>query len=83
VLKLFRGVASARQATLGLALGGPRAVIGDSSTTRLGMTFLMRQGTCLAGGSNEMQRNLISERLLGMPREPAGDRDIPFREARH
>jgi alkylation response protein AidB-like acyl-CoA dehydrogenase len=83
ILKLFRGVASARQATLGLTLGGPAAVIGSSDTTRLGMTFLMRQGTCLAGGSNEMQRNLISERLLGMPREPAGDRDIPFREARH
>jgi alkylation response protein AidB-like acyl-CoA dehydrogenase len=84
VLKLFRGVASARQATLGLTLGGPAAVLSrGGDTTRLGMTFLMRQGTCLAGGSNEMQRNLISERLLGMPREPAADHDIPFREARH
>jgi hypothetical protein len=30
-----------------------------------------------------MQRNLISERLLGMPREPAADRDVPFREIGH
>jgi hypothetical protein len=29
-----------------------------------------------------MQRNMISERLLGMPKEPALDRDIPFREVR-
>jgi hypothetical protein len=27
-----------------------------------------------------MQRNIISERLLGMPREPATDRDVPFRD---
>jgi hypothetical protein len=42
--------------------------------------YLMRQARGLAGGSNEMQRNLISERLLGMPRERAGDSGIPFGE---
>jgi len=27
-----------------------------------------------------MQRNIISDRLLGLPREPSMDRDMPFHE---
>jgi hypothetical protein len=42
----------------------------------------MRQASCLGGGSTEMARNIISERILGMPREFAGDRDIPFSQVR-
>jgi len=44
--------------------------------------YLMRQGASLGGGSSEMSRNIISERLLKMPREQADDKDIPFREVR-
>ena len=47
-----------------------------------GEDFLERQATSLAGGSNEIQRNLIAERVLGMPREWAADRDIPYKDVR-
>ena len=40
----------------------------------------MRQAACIGGGTTEMSRNVISERVLGMPRERTVDRDMPFRD---
>jgi|TARA_B110000263_G_scaffold197372_2_gene176036 hypothetical protein len=41
-----------------------------------------RQASCLGGGSTEMARNIISERILRMPREYAADRDTAFSDVR-
>jgi len=43
--------------------------------------YLVRQAACIGGGTTEMARNVISERLLGMPREARAD-DGPFRAVR-
>jgi len=52
----------------------------DNFAKYCGEDFLMRQSGAIGGGTLEMARNVISERVLGMQREQALDRDIPFRD---
>ena len=52
----------------------------DASLGATGSTFLTRQAACIAGGTTEMSRNVVSERVLGMPRERTLDKDVPFKD---
>jgi len=81
--KLFSSVARARTATIKYEIAGPAAAAWsdeDGAAADMGFTFLMRQTSCIGGGTTEMARNVISERVLGMPRERTLDRDVPFRD---
>jgi alkylation response protein AidB-like acyl-CoA dehydrogenase len=90
IMRLFGGETSTRLAEIGVEIMGSHAFIGEASggasadarVLEVGTAFLMRQAGSLGGGSTEMARNIISERVLGMPREYAADRDVPFSQVR-
>ena len=64
---------------------GPRLVIdsGEWGTFAWNKHVLGAPGYRIAGGSDEIQRNIIAERMLGLPAEPRADRGMSWRESRH
>ena len=81
--KVFAGTYNPIRAQIILNVGGPRSFVwpsgaedGDSAA----VNFLNGRMRSIAAGTNEMQRNGIAERVLGMPREPSYDTKKPFKE---
>ncbi len=82
VARLMSAVVNERSISVGLELSGSSAAAwsDDDPAAGFGTNYLMRQSNSIAGGTTEMARNNISERVLGMPRERTLDKDVPFRE---
>jgi hypothetical protein len=74
-------------AQLGMQLEGPAAVVGDSGSDDSGepdepdewqSLFLMSPSLSIRGGTDEIQHNILGERVLGLPTEPRVDKDKPL-----
>ena len=80
--RLMSSVVGVRNNTISMELAGPAAVAskrGDPGRG-YGMNYMVRQQACIGGGTTEMARNNIAERVLGMPREQTHDRNLAFRD---
>ena len=73
IYKLAWSTWHAELGKLAMDVLGPQAEILDGAPyelSRLQSLFLFTRADTIYGGSNEIQRNIIAERALGMPREP-------------
>ena len=83
VMKLFAAEYLRRLGNTAEAMLGPEGTLLDEDApagTQWQDRFLYAPSIRIAGGSNEVQRNIMAERVLGLPGEPRTDRDTPFRD---
>ena len=83
IAKLAGALLARRTSDLGMAIAGPSGQAWeDRRDARWALSVLSAPASRIAGGTDEVQRNIIGERVLGLPKEPQVDRDVPFKELR-
>ena len=68
---------------LGLAILGPAGTLVGDDAPREGAVAMMALTSLvhgIQGGTEQIQRNIVGERVLGLPKEPQVDRDVPFKD---
>ena len=79
--KLWRTIQGRHCAQTAHVIGGAEAMAwepDDSDADYWAYHVLNCRGMSLGGGTDEIQKNTLGERVLGLPREPGPDRNTPF-----
>jgi alkylation response protein AidB-like acyl-CoA dehydrogenase len=83
VAKLAAGIAARLAGDLVMEIAGPSGIAWMPDDPNGGDAARLATGclvTGIGGGTTEIQKNIIGERTLGLPREPQVDRDVPYRD---
>jgi alkylation response protein AidB-like acyl-CoA dehydrogenase len=70
VTKLVLSEMGHEAAAIMAALSGPDTAFSDGAGLMTSMMVLMHRAMSIAGGTSEIKRNQIGERILGLPRDP-------------
>ncbi len=70
VRKLLGVVHDQHVQEVGLSLMGAYGAVAEGDGAAWSRGFLFNRNLTIAGGTSEVQRNVIGERLLGLPRDP-------------
>ncbi len=77
VMKLGIARVVTKAADLGLRLSGPDAVLRQGHWVN---QFLFAPALHIAGGTDEIQKNVVAETVLGLPREDRIDKNLAFKD---
>jgi alkylation response protein AidB-like acyl-CoA dehydrogenase len=83
ITKLFQAEYNQRLQNLAVDLLGSRGLawLPADETTQATITgFLRSRANTIEGGTSEIMRNILGERVLGLPKEPAVDRDVAWKD---
>jgi alkylation response protein AidB-like acyl-CoA dehydrogenase len=83
VVKLAASRRLEHDGNLVMTLQGAASMLYDDDAIQDGywqQQFLGQWSSRLGGGTEQIQRNVIGERVLGLPSEPRPGKDTPFRE---
>ena len=70
VRKLLGVLQDQKVMEVGLHLAGAEGAVAGGAAEMWSRGFLFNRNLTIAGGSSEIQRNIIGERVLGLPRDP-------------
>ena len=83
ITKLFQALYNQRLQNLAVDVLGARGMAwpeNDRETAMRIRGFLRSRANTIEGGTSEVMRNILGDRVLGLPREPDASKDLPWKD---